>query len=491
MDEKVTTEHQRTLNQDLKLVHDGSMRLEIDRDFAEGAKILVSPEVADLNLAGLQTQVSKGEFGRLRDAGTVDDDESIGAIGEGTHPSFDEFLDGLGGEAQIEALEGLFLRIIGPLLVVTAVARPRLDDRALVVPDIHAQVVHAADDGLVVDIVPFLVERFLAHGLVANVARIDTELDVALVAVGDLKAETIGVADGVVTVDVPALALVTSALLGDDVSSVTTNAMSNLAALDAKLVLIDGDDLLVHEDLECLLVLLCDITADEKGCLGKSPEGEVGAVLVIGHATVADLEHIGIVPAARTSVLGPFVVLVDDRDHAAPAVADIASGTPAVSDVLGPLGGIVHTPLAHGVEDGAARLVQGIAHDGIALLGGARIGVAVVVLQVVDAPLGVGLCVDLLVAEGAGATLARVGAGVAVQTELHALGVGVVSKSLDAAREGLGISDDAVVLVTRNLPAVVKIDVVVASSNKTGVNKSVNGALDQILVDVACKLVPL
>jgi len=222
------------------------VRLKIDRDITERSKVLVLPKVTDLNLAGLETKISKGELGALGNACTVDNNKGICTISKRAHPSFDKFLNRLSGQAHIQALQSLFLRIPSPLLVVTTVARPRLDDRALIVPDIHAQIVHAADNGLVVDIIPLLVQRLLTVGLVTDVAREYAKLDVALITVGDLKAETIGIADGIVTVEVPDLVLIASAWFSNDISIDVAKAMSNLTTLNTELILVDSNDFLVH-----------------------------------------------------------------------------------------------------------------------------------------------------------------------------------------------------------------------------------------------------
>lgn len=70
-------------------------------------------------------------------------------------------------------------------------------------------------------------------------------------------------------------------------------------------------------------------------------------------------------------------------------------GTPGVAHRGGPRGRVVDTPLAHREEDRAAGGVERVAHDGVARLG-RRSGVAVVVLEVVHGPGGVGAGVDRL-----------------------------------------------------------------------------------------------
>jgi len=323
------------------------------------------------------------------------------------------------------------------------------------------------------------------------VAREDTELWSARITVGDFKAETISIADGVITVEGPLLVLGTSARLNNDISVRFAETVSNLATLDTQRILVDSDNFLVQENLEGLRVLLGDITANKKRSLNESPEREVSAIFIISHTTVADLEHIGIVPATRARVISPLIIDINDADHALPAVEDITSCTPAVTNVLGPLGGIINTPLAHGIKDSTARLVKSITHDRITLLRRARrVSVAIIILQIVHTPLGVGLGIDFLIADGTGAALASASTSITVKTELHSLAVSIIGKSLDTTGECHRISDDNIVLVTADLPAIIKVDIVVTSINETKANKGIDGILDKLLVDVASELVP-
>src|SRR3954462_4876544 len=146
-------------------------------------------------------------------------------------------------------------------------------------------------------------------------------------------------------------------------------------------------------------------------------------VLGVGHAAVADLEHVRVVPGARMRGLVERRILVDDRLQAVPVVADVAGGAPEVADVARPCRRLVYAPFADAVDDVPTGCRERVAHRGVALdvllLRGAPRVVAVVVLEVVDTPVGEGLCVDLLVAEASGITCAGGGAGVLIDAELE------------------------------------------------------------------------
>ena len=85
-----------------------------------------------------------------------------------------------------------------------------------------------------------------------------------------------------------------------------------LVSLNAKRVLIDSDGLSIGEDVEGVSGHLGDVTADQQRGLDEAPEGEVCLVLICGHATIANLEHVGVIEAAWASQLPPFVIGIDD-----------------------------------------------------------------------------------------------------------------------------------------------------------------------------------
>lgn len=74
--------------------------------------------------------------------------------------------------------------------------------------------------------------------------------------------------------------------------------------LHAQWVLVNVYDLLVAQNLQSRIGDAAQVTADQQWGLQHRPQCEVGLVLVMGHASVADLEHVGVVPGTRSSVLG-------------------------------------------------------------------------------------------------------------------------------------------------------------------------------------------
>jgi len=480
-----------------KLKHDRCMGLEGIRDRSTcDAIVLVEPEIADTHLAGrsLDVHFLEGGSDSLSDGRTVPEDDSSRAIRKRATPDLNELLSRLNSETKIERAESLIITVILPDLVLTAIAGPSFNNRADVVPDINAKIaVESRSDLSAVGVLnfPFLVLGFLAVALVAQMALEDAELDRLMRAILDIQAlGHVSCADGAIRPKSPLLAVLSSALLNNNIRILATERFTgDLASLYTQRILVDSNNFIIHENVTGVLRHLCDVATDDKRCLGKSPEREMCAVFISGHAAVANLQHVGIVPATRTSIISPEIVLIDDASHAVPVVTNVSGGTPAVADGLGPLGRIVNTPFTHGEEDGSACLVQSITHRRIALLRLRSSVVAVIIFEIVNTPLSVCLSINSFIAQRTWSALACVGSSIRIQTKLQTLGMCIVHKRLDAVGEA-GIDNNLAVLCTARLPAVIKIDVVVACLGKTGAHKGINGLADKLLVDVAGKLVP-
>ncbi len=106
-----------------------------------------------------------------------------------------------------------------------------------------------------------------------------------------------------------------------------------------------------------------DVVAGQQRRGHQRPQAHVGAVLVVGHVAVADLQHVGVVPVARAGVGRSRNLLLDIADHALPRVADVAGGAPQIAAHLrSPLLHAAHAVLAEAVDDGASRRLQRVAH---------------------------------------------------------------------------------------------------------------------------------
>ena len=79
---------------------------------------------------------------------------------------------------------------------------------------------------------------------------------------------------------------------------VTSDEASSLSRLR---VLIHSDQVSVHENINGRLGSDGKIATDDQRSLGHHPKGEVGLLLLVGKTTVADLEHVRIVPGTRAT----------------------------------------------------------------------------------------------------------------------------------------------------------------------------------------------
>jgi hypothetical protein len=152
------------------------------------------------------------------------------------------------------------------------------------------------------------------------------------------------------------------------------------------------------------------------------------------------------------------------------------------------------------VPGGLGRRGQGVPHRLVALDRGLHVlpvgrDVAVVVLEVVHAPLrelqGVGVLVPVTAGEPA-ALRARRGAGVLVDAELEAERMHVVGDRLDAVRELGRVGHQVAAEVAVRLgPAVVDVHVLVAGRLHAIGHHGLGGLLDQLRADVAAERVPV
>ena len=92
------------------------------------------------------------------------------------------------------------------------------------------------------------------------------------------------------------------------------------------------------------------------------PQAHMGAVFIGGHAAVADLQHVGIVPVSRAGVFGDRRLGIDDLHHPLVGVVYVAGGAPQIAtDLRAPLPHALAAVLAEAVHDRTLGGPQGIA----------------------------------------------------------------------------------------------------------------------------------
>src|SRR5882724_9969005 len=88
------------------------------------------------------------------------------------------------------------------------------------------------------------------------------------------------------------------------------------------------------------------------------------SILVVGHAAIANFEHVRIVPVSRRGPRSQFVLRKTNGGHRVPGVADVARRAPGIATfVRAPLPHLGAAILAEAVQNGAPSFEKRIAHD--------------------------------------------------------------------------------------------------------------------------------
>ena len=131
-----------------------------------------------------------------------------------------------------------------------------------------------------------------------------------------------------------------------------------------------------------------------------------------------------------------------------------------------------------------------ITHEGVRSLRVDIVGEAPVILEVVDVPACVRERILIFVAIAAGIATAGEITGITVDTEFHALGMGIRSESLDSGWELLFILMDEALLIPLSVPTVIYVHIDVASIDEAELHHLVDGVHDELFIDVGHEAVP-
>lgn len=100
-------------------------------------------------------------------------------------------------------------------------------------------------------------------------------------------------------------------------------------------------------------------------------------------------------------------------------------------------------------------------------------------------PFRIGLCINFLIVITSGFTLACFGSCVAINSKLESLGMDVLGKRSNSRRESFGVNNyDTSFIVSIGLPAIIKIQVVVAKLIKSERADFIGSFFDNSLIDV-------
>ena len=149
-------------------------------------------------------------------------------------------------------------------------------------------------------------------------------------------------------------------------------------ALDSQSILIDCDHFPIGQSLERCWTHLTNIAADHQGRFTHGPKGELSHVFHIIHSTIPDSQHcmnacsnksgerrrsltVGIIPTARSSLTGEFIVLeiqwismaidsscasydIHRANHCFPCILKVCCCSPAISYIRCPQGWTIDSP---------------------------------------------------------------------------------------------------------------------------------------------------
>src|SRR5207245_6510768 len=147
--------------------------------------------------------------------------------------------------------------------------------------------------------------------------------------------------------------------------------------------------------------------------------------------SIADFEHVGIVPVSRAGEFLQAVLAESNQRHAVVLVADVPRRPPEVSSLRSPAPRRLNTPIADAEHDGPSGLCQGVTKLHILHFRIKSFGVTPIHLHVVHYPRSIRLSVLALVIETSGPLLASQSSGIGIHSELHPLAMYVTGQAFD------------------------------------------------------------
>mmetsp|Transcript_30645 Transcript_30645/g.95234 ORF Transcript_30645/g.95234 Transcript_30645/m.95234 type:complete len:564 (+) Transcript_30645:190-1881(+) len=269
-------------------------------------------------------------------------------------------------------------------------------------------------------------------------------------------------------------------------------------ALPRELILVHGDDFAVGVRGKVPRAETADVGTDEQRRHEDRPQAELRPAPGLAHlpSPVGAPQHVGVVEAAGAREPLEAVVKIGSKLERAP-LDDVRGDPPGVREprpasgvrriVRDVVSGPVAAPATDGEENRAACPVEGVAHEPKLFeepveVVRTRRGVAIVLLQVVHAPLCEGPGIKHLVAKARGQALASLGPAVRVDPELQPLGMDIVRDAFDAGWKTLRVALQlARAVPLRGHPTVVQVQVLVAGGQQPLGHHGVGDGLDAVL----------
>ncbi len=272
-------------------------------------------------------------------------------------------------------------------------------------------------------------------------------------------------------------------------------------ALLSEGILVDGDGVLVGQDTPVSFRHMAQVIPGQQWCGEQHPQAHVGAVLILGHFAVADLQHVRIVPVPGPGEAREARLAESDSAHARVGVVDVIRRAPhAGAHRRPPLPRLVQTVLAQAIKNGTPGPLERGSHFPVsgnhqvprrrATAGLAHLVLEItqVILEKINTPGRVLPRVLLLVAEAPGVAGAGLRSRRGVDPKLQPLGVNVVTECLHIGKALIRMQH--ALRIAFSLPGVVDIDVDIAGVAHTGTNQRICGSTNIRIGHVAGEMIP-
>src|SRR4051794_17066409 len=138
--------------------------------------------------------------------------------------------------------------------------------------------------------------------------------------------------------------------------------LDNSLTFNSERVLIYRNHFFVGQDVVNFRFHIAQIVTRDQRRGKDRPQAEVSAIFFVGHAAIANLEHVGIVPVARAGKTVEPILQIEDVEHskmvfvfALPLIAYVTRGTPKISThSFAPEPRFSSTPFTNAQHNGAA-----------------------------------------------------------------------------------------------------------------------------------------
>ena len=110
-------------------------------------------------------------------------------------------------------------------------------------------------------------------------------------------------------------------------------------------------------------------------------------------------KNVGVIPASRRRITLQSQIQIQDSQRIQPKILNINKNSPGIGILSSPFPRLTFPPLAHRKEYCPAGFIQCFRHRRVPHFRTKPFVVAIIVLQIIDCPIGEGLCVSLFMVQ--------------------------------------------------------------------------------------------